>query len=134
MDLPSIAEQAQRPYVSTGHLPEAETVQQLVSDAHRRSKSNTDGQNSQVYPALTRVPSDLFGACVVGASGNVYAAGNTDHEFSITSVSRPFVFAMVCETIGLEEQRASRLRLQILAPSRGLSSAHLVGSILRRIA
>ena len=58
MDLPSIAEQAERPNVSTGHFPEAETVQTLVSDAHRRFKSNTDGHNSQVYPALARPPSN----------------------------------------------------------------------------
>jgi glutaminase len=61
MDLPSIAEQAERPSVSTGHLPEAETALPLVSDAHRRFKSNTDGQNSQnsqVYPALaSKAPS-----------------------------------------------------------------------------
>lgn len=105
MDLPSIAEQAERPYVSTGHLPEAGTVQTLVSDAHRRFKSNTDGQNSQVYPALARVPSDLFGVCVVGTRGSVYAAGDTDHEFSIMSVSKPFVFALICEAIGPEEAR-----------------------------
>jgi glutaminase len=110
MDLPSIAEQAERPDVSTGHLPAAETVQQLVSDAHRRLKSNTDGQNSQIHPAqvspaLARVPSDLFGVCVVGTSGSVYAAGDTDREFSIMSVSKPLVFALVCETIGPEEAR-----------------------------
>jgi glutaminase len=66
MDLPSIAEQAERPYVSTGHLPEAETAHKLVSDAHRHFKSNTGSQNSQihpaqVYPAPTRLPCDLFG-------------------------------------------------------------------------
>jgi glutaminase len=61
MDLPSLAEQAERPYISTGHLPEAETVQKLVSDAHRRFKPNADEKNSQFYPALARVPSDLFG-------------------------------------------------------------------------
>jgi glutaminase len=105
MDLPSIAKPAERPYVSTGHLPEAETVQKLVSDAHLRFKSNTDGQNSQVYPALARVPSDLFGICVVGTSGRVYAAGDVEHEFSIMSVSKPFVFALVCETIGPEDAR-----------------------------
>jgi glutaminase len=105
MDLPSIADQAERPYVSTGHLPEAETAQKLVSDAHQRFKSNTDGQNSQVYPALERVPSDLFGICVVGTSGRVYAAGDVEHEFSIMSVSKPFVFALVCETIGPEDAR-----------------------------
>ena len=106
MDSPSIAAQAGRPYVSTGHLPEPETVQELVSEAQRRFKSNSDGQNSQVYPALARIPNDLFGVCVVGTSGRVYAAGDTDYEFSIMSVSKPFVFALVCETIGPEEARA----------------------------
>ena len=55
MDLPSISEQADHPYVSTGHLPEPE-VQRLVFDAHQRFQSNRDGHNSQVYPALARVP------------------------------------------------------------------------------
>jgi glutaminase len=105
MDSPSISEQAERPYISTGHLPGPETVQQLVSEARRRFQSNTDGQNSQVYPALARVSRDLFGICIVGTSGRLYAAGDTDHEFSIMSVSKPFVFALVCETIGPEVAR-----------------------------
>jgi glutaminase len=105
VDLPSIAEQAERPYISTGHLPGPEDVQKLISDAHRRFASNTDGHNSQVYPALARVPSDLFGVCVAGTSGRLYSAGDTEYEFSIMSVSKPFVFALICETIGPEEAR-----------------------------
>jgi glutaminase len=105
MDSPSISEQAERPYISTGHLPGPETVQQRVSEARQRFQSNTDGENSQVYPALARVSRDLFGICIVGTSGRVYAAGDTDHEFSIMSVSKPFVFALVCETIGPEAAR-----------------------------
>lgn len=101
----SSAERAEWPYISTGHLPEPEMVQQLVLDAHARFKSNTDGKNSQVYPALARVPSSLFGVCIVGSSGRVYEAGDVDYEFSIMSVSKPFVFALVCETIGPEEAR-----------------------------
>ncbi|WP_407151962.1 glutaminase A [Bradyrhizobium sp. ORS 86] len=103
---PSIAEQAERPYISTGHLPEPEMVQRLVSEAHLRFKSNNEGANSQVYPALARVPSELFGICVAGTSGRIYGAGDIDHEFSIMSVSKPFVFALVCESIGPEEARA----------------------------
>jgi glutaminase len=55
MDSPAVAEQTERPYISTGHLLEAETVQKLVFDTDRRFKSNPDGENSQVYPALARV-------------------------------------------------------------------------------
>src|SRR5262245_32043709 len=100
-----ITEQAHWPYISTGHLPESEVVQNLVSDAYARFKSNTDGEISQVYPALARVPDDLFGVCIVGTSGRVYAAGDINYEFTIMSVSKPFVFALVCEAIGPGQAR-----------------------------
>ena len=92
-------------YVSTGHLPDADLVTALVAEAHARYKSNREGANSQVYPALAAVPSELFGVCVVGTSGSIYAAGDTDYPFSIMSVSKPFVFAMVCQSIGAEQAR-----------------------------
>jgi hypothetical protein len=57
----SIADRSEETYISTGHLPEPERVQRLVSEAHARFKSNTEGENSQVYPALARVPGELFG-------------------------------------------------------------------------
>ena len=92
-------------YVSTGHLPEPDLVMTIVKRAYERYKGNTEGKNSDIYPALARVPSDLFGVCVVGASGNVHQAGDADHEFSIMSVSKPFVFALVCQCLGAEEAR-----------------------------
>jgi glutaminase len=61
---------------------------------------------SRVYPALARVPADLFGVCVVGTSGQVYAAGDAQHPFTIMSVSKPFVFALVCQAVGPDEARA----------------------------
>ena len=93
------------PFVSTGHLPTPETVRSLLAEAHARFKSNTEGENSQVYPALARVPRDLFGICVVETSGGVYAVGDTNHEFSIMSVSKPFVFALVCQEMSAEQAR-----------------------------
>jgi glutaminase len=86
-------------------LPPVEEVQKLLDEAYARFKSNSDGENSQVYPALARVPSNLFGICVVGTSGKVYAAGDIDYEFSIMSVSKPFLFALICELIGPEKAR-----------------------------
>ena len=96
---------AERCYVSTGHLPEPDLVMTTVKRAYERFRGNTEGTNSDVYPALARVPADLFGVCVVGVSGNVYAAGDADHEFSIMSVSKPFVFALVCQCLGAEQAR-----------------------------
>ena len=92
-------------YVSTGHLPPQQEIEELVEEAYARFKSNRDGKNSQVYPALAKVPSELFGICIVGTTGNVYAIGDSDYEFTIMSVSKPFIFALVCEEIGVEEAR-----------------------------
>jgi glutaminase len=93
-------------FVSTGHLPSPEQVQSMVHEAHRLFADSTEGQTSQVYPALSEVPPDLFGISIVGVSGNGYEAGDSGHEFSMMSVSKPFVFALVCEVLGVEEARA----------------------------
>jgi glutaminase len=99
-------------YVSTGRLPSPELVRALVSEAHERFKANRDGRTSEVYPALADAPPDLFGLCVAGVSGAVYASGDWDYPFSIMSVSKPFVFALVCEVLGPD---AARQRLGVNA-------------------
>lgn len=93
------------PYVSTGNLPPPEEVRALVGEAYERYRSVTEGENASVYPALERVPRELFGVCVVGTSGNVYAIGEAEYDFTIMSVSKPFVFALVCQALGPEETR-----------------------------
>jgi glutaminase len=80
-------------------------VKALVAEAYHRYQPNTQGQNSQVYPALARMPRELFGICVVGTSGNAYAVGDAESPFSIMSVSKPFVFALVCEALDPEQVR-----------------------------
>ena len=92
--------------VSTGHLPPAEHVRALVAEAHERFKSTEGGRNADYIPALAKVPGELFGVCVVGTSGIAYTARGTQIiEFSIQSVSKPFVFALICQAIGEDEAR-----------------------------
>ena len=91
--------------VSTGHLPAAEHFVKLLDEAYQRCRSNKDGMNSQVYPALAEVPSDLFGICVAGTNGEIHAVGDAQYEFSIMSVSKAFVFAAVCQAVGPEQAR-----------------------------
>ncbi len=94
------------PYISTGHLPPADEVQALVHEAHHRYSANNAGQTSSVYPMLAAMPPDLFGICIVDVEGKVMAAGDTDVPFTIMSVSKPLVFALVCEAIGPAAMRA----------------------------
>lgn len=99
-------ERTEASYVSTGDLPPPDVVEMLLAEAHARFASNEDGQNSNVYPALAAVRRELFGICVVGTSGDAYTAGDADHEFTIMSVAKPFVFALACEALGPDELRA----------------------------
>ncbi|MBV8842468.1 MAG: glutaminase A [Bryobacterales bacterium] len=92
-------------YVSTGRLPSREEITEWVAEAYERFKSDTRGANSTVYPALERVPSHLFGICIASTTGNIYPAGDAEYEFAIMSVSKPFVFALVCQSIGPKEAR-----------------------------
>jgi glutaminase len=98
----STSQAAETPFISTGRLPSPERVRRWVLDAHERYRSNDEGEVSQVYPALARMRRDLFAVCVVAASGDIYAAGDAEHEFAIMSAAKPFVFGLVCQALGAE--------------------------------
>jgi glutaminase len=107
-DITAHPEEEQDPpcYVSTGELPEPQKVRELLEKAHQLFSGDTTGEISNVYPALAKVPPDLFGLCVVGASGNVFGHGDWEFDFTIMSVSKPFVFALMAELRGAADLRA----------------------------
>src|SRR6188472_925724 len=91
--------------VSTGELPQIERVRTVVTEAYERYRSNGDGAVADYIPVLASASPELFGICVAGARGRVFEIGDADVAFSIQSVSKPFVFALVCEAIGYDEAR-----------------------------
>lgn len=107
-------------FVSTGRLPDAARVRDLVQDAHARFAAATEGAVSSVYPALARMDPALFGIAVVGVNGAAFTAGEAEHPFSIMSVSKPFVFALVCQAIG---PQAARERIGVNATGHAFNSA-----------
>lgn len=101
----TIDESAVQAAVSTGHLPDGEVIRDLLDEAHRRFRDVDDGVVADYIPALAAVPRDLFGICVAGVNGALHEVGDTTHEFTIQSVSKPFVFALIAEAIGVEAAR-----------------------------
>jgi glutaminase len=91
--------------VSTGYLPDPEFVARLVREAYDRYRSLDEGLVADYIPALARVDRSLFGFAIVGVNGGVHEIGDAAHAFSIQSVSKPFVFALVCQAIGAEPAR-----------------------------
>ena len=92
-------------FVSTGQLPSPDDVRALVDEAHERYRDVKEGATSDVYPALRDASPDRFGIAVVATNGAVHATGDADDGFTIMSVSKPFVFALVCEALGADRAR-----------------------------
>jgi glutaminase len=87
-------------YVSTGGLPSPAAVGDLVRTAYERFAGVHDGTVSEVYPALADADPEAFGVCVVATDGRSFEAGESRRPFTIMSVAKPFVFALVCQAVG----------------------------------
>lgn len=105
LDEVPVSDDQRRSAISTGNLPPTDLVRSLVKEAYELFKNVDEGTVADYIPALAKTPANLFGICVVGVNGSVHEAGDVAHEFSIQSVSKPFVFALVCQQIGAEEAR-----------------------------
>ena len=46
-----------------------------------------------------------FGVCVAGVGERLFSAGDADREFAIESISKLFVFALVCHALGHDQAR-----------------------------
>ncbi|MBP0466067.1 glutaminase A [Roseomonas sp. PWR1] len=93
--------------VSTGNLPPPGTVSALVREAHERYGAVADGTVADYIPALAKADPAWFGICVAGVNGQTFAIGEAALPFSIQSISKPFVFALVCEALGGGRARAA---------------------------
>ena len=88
--------------VSTGRLPGWDRVEELVAEAHERNRGVETGEVADYIPVLASADPALFGVCVVEVGGGVHVAGDVEHAFSIQSISKAFVYALVCEALGHE--------------------------------
>ncbi|MEO6997067.1 MAG: glutaminase A [Terracoccus sp.] len=91
--------------VSTGRLPSPEVITASLTQAYERYGTDNSGLVADYIPALADVDPDLFGIAVVGAGGVVHTVGDAAVEFSIQSISKAFVFALVDEALGHETVR-----------------------------
>jgi glutaminase len=94
-----------RVQVSTGDLPSSEEVFEIVTAAHRSYARVADGKVADYIPALALADPDLFGVAIAGVHGEVAGVGDSKHAFTIQSVAKPFLFALVCEALGHREVR-----------------------------
>ncbi|GAA1950638.1 glutaminase A [Microbacterium deminutum] len=65
-------------------------------------RDDNSGSPASYIPELAAVEPDRLGFAVVGPRGHVRSVGDDDVEFTIQSISKPFVLAHVLSRIGLD--------------------------------
>lgn len=86
----------------TGALPPRSRVAELVAEAHARYVGLDEGAVADYIPVLAAADPARFGLSVVGVDGASHEVGDVGVAFSIQSISKAFVFALVCEELGHE--------------------------------
>lgn len=92
----------------TTTLPRSEPtspVQALLERLHDRHAGNSAGEVASYIPELAAASPDWFGISLVTADGSIYEVGETRHEFTIQSISKPLTYALALEAMGEEDVR-----------------------------
>lgn len=89
-----------RQEVATGRLPRWAEVQQRTDESHARYRDHDDGVVADYIPVLAEADPAWFGVAVAGNDGLVHVAGDSEVRFSIQSISKAFVYALVRDALG----------------------------------
>ncbi|KXO99633.1 glutaminase [Tsukamurella pseudospumae] len=65
-------------------------------------RSDPPGAVADYIPQLAHVDPDRFGIATVSVAGHSYGAGDHRTPFTIQSISKPFVYALALQTLGIE--------------------------------
>ena len=68
-----------------------------LQETHDRYAGLREGKVATYIPELAKANPDWFGICLVTTGGHVYEVGDSQHRFSIQSISKPFVYGLALE-------------------------------------
>jgi glutaminase len=91
--------------ISTGALPSDVDVRSIITAGYERFLPLDEGAVASYIPDLAQASPSTFGVCIAGVHGRLFAIGDAEQEFSIQSISKIFVFALVCDALGPELTR-----------------------------
>lgn len=91
--------------ISTGDLPEPAVVEKMMQKTYDLYADLGDGVVASYIPKLAEADPRWFGLTLASATGRRFSSGDCRQEFSIQSIAKAFVYALVCESIGHDEVR-----------------------------
>lgn len=81
----------------------AQTLDDYLETTLDAVRDQDRGEVHQVPQALADADPGLLGACLCTTDGTIFGAGDIDHEVTIQSVGKAFVYALAVERQGVEE-------------------------------
>ncbi|MGB4778786.1 glutaminase A [Microbacterium sp.] len=86
----------------TGPVPDNARIDELLEASYARAMPHDEGTVADYIPILAEADPEAFGLCIADVDGGVHEVGDTRAEFSIQSISKAFVYALLCEQVGHE--------------------------------
>ena len=77
-------------------------VEDYLTELHDRVSALTGGKPADYIPEFGEVDPSLFGIAIATTDGEVYGVGDTQHPFTIQSVSKPFMYGYALNRYGRE--------------------------------
>ncbi|MBL7260078.1 glutaminase A [Paractinoplanes lichenicola] len=88
--------------VSTGALPPGPDIDAFLAQACKHAARHHEGAVADYIPVLAAADPEAFGLCVADVDGGLHEHGDTRVCFSIQSISKAFVYALLCDALGHE--------------------------------
>lgn len=88
--------------VSTGAVPGPTHADAMLVRAFERATGHGEGAVADYIPALAEADPDAFGLCIADVRGGLHELGDSRTAFSVQSVSKVYVPALLCDRIGHE--------------------------------
>jgi len=76
--------------------------QQLDEWVLEYKKYTASGATASYIPALQKADPNAFGICLISSNGTILESGDTDHSFTMQSISKVISFIYACTTRGID--------------------------------
>ncbi|MCI4011519.1 glutaminase [Brevibacterium sp. ZH18] len=76
-------------------------IPDFLDETLDRHRSDRSGENADYIPDLAAADPEKLGICISTLDGVKYTSGDAEYEFSIQSMSKPFIYGLALEQVGL---------------------------------
>lgn len=81
-------------------MSSSNSIESLLKEVYDKLSPLSEGNVADYIPELAKANASDFGIVVAMANGNIYQVGDTNKEFTIQSISKPFAYGLALQDLG----------------------------------